>query len=58
LSAPDLSVLDGSVSRLRDALDSGDHDDHLEALLAAEESGKTRKSAVAAIRDRIAGLED
>ena len=58
LSADELAVLDESVSRLRAALESGDHDDYLESLLAAEEAGKTRKSAVAAIRDRIAGLED
>lgn len=58
LSAPDLTVLDGTVSALRTALATGEHDEHLEALLAAEESGKTRKSAVAAINERIEVLED
>ncbi len=57
LPAADLAVLDGSVGRLRAALESGEHDFHLDTLMAAEEAGKTRKSAVAAIRDRLDGLE-
>ncbi len=52
----DLSVLDGSVSSLTAALSSGDHDDSLAELLAAEEAGKTRKTAVAAIQERMAQI--
>ena len=58
LSEVDLSILDGSVGSLIRALATGEHDEHLSDLMAAEESGKTRKSAVAAIRDRQDGLED
>ena len=49
----DLSVLDQSVSALRRALASGDFDGVLADLLAAEEAGKTRKSAVTVITERI-----
>ena len=49
----DLSVLDLSIGKLGEALESGDHDDQLDALLAAEEGGKTRKGAVAALKARM-----
>lgn len=49
----DLSVLDLSVSKLEKALATGDHDDDLDELFAAEEAGKTRKSAVAALLARM-----
>jgi hypothetical protein len=50
-----LDVLDLSVKKLRAALATGDYDMYLEALLEAEESGKTRKTAVEALEDRIGG---
>lgn len=50
--APDLSILDLSVSQLEAALESGAHDAQLSALLAAEEAGKTRKGAVKALEAR------
>lgn len=49
----DLSVLDLSVSKLEKALATGDHDDDLDELFAAEEAGKTRKSAVSALLARM-----
>ena len=49
----DLSVLDLSIGKLEEALATGDHDDDLDALLAAEEGGKTRKGAVAALKARM-----
>ena len=48
-----LEVLDQSVTKLRKALATGDYDLYLEALLEAEQAGKTRKTAVDAIQDRI-----
>ncbi len=48
----DLSVLDGSLKDVTQALD-GLSDDHLRELLAAEEGGKTRKSVVAAINKAL-----
>jgi len=48
----DLSILSGSIGSLKEALASGDHDAHLDALLAAEEQGKGRKGAIAAIKAR------
>jgi hypothetical protein len=48
-----LGVLDQSVKAIRKALATGDYDAYLEALLAAENAGKTRKSAVALIEDRL-----
>lgn len=48
----DLSVLDGSIAELEVALASGDHDGHLDELVAAEEDGKTRKGALAALAAR------
>jgi trigger factor len=49
----DLSVLKGAVGVIKSALATGDHDGALDALLAAEESGKARKGALAAIKARI-----
>ena len=50
-----LEVLDQSVTKLRKALATGDYDMYLEALLEAEHAGKTRKTAVDAIQERIGG---
>ena len=52
----DLSVLDLSIGKLGEALAAGDYDDQLDALLAAEEGGKTRKGAVAALKARMESL--
>ena len=52
----DLSVLDLSIGKLGEALATGDHDDQLDALLAAEEAGKTRKGAVSALKARMESL--
>lgn len=49
----DLSILKGAIGKLKDALASGDHDAHLAELRAAEEGGKARKGALAAIDARI-----
>jgi|7_EtaG_2_1085326.scaffolds.fasta_scaffold03870_6 hypothetical protein len=48
-----LEVLDQSVTKLRKALETGDYDLYLQALLEAEQAGKTRKTAVAVIMERI-----
>tara|TARA_R110001583_G_scaffold13263_9_gene57482 strand:+ start:1330 stop:1749 length:420 start_codon:yes stop_codon:yes gene_type:complete len=48
-----LEVLDLSVTKLRQALATGDYDLYLEALLDAEQAGKTRKTAVEAIQERL-----
>ena len=48
-----LEVLDQSVTKLRKALATGDYDLYLQALLEAEQAGKTRKTAVAVIMERI-----
>ena len=48
-----LEVLDQSVTKLRKALATGDYDLYLQALLEAEQAGKTRKTAVAGIMERI-----
>jgi len=50
-----LDVLDLSVKKLRAALATGDYDMYLEALLEAEKDGKTRKTAVDALEERIGG---
>ena len=50
-----LEVLDLSVKKLRAALATGDYDMYLEALLEAEKDGKTRKTAVELLEDRISG---
>ena len=53
-AAPEaLELLDQSVKAIRKALATGDYDAYLDALLAAEQAGKTRKSAVALIEDRM-----
>lgn len=49
----DLSLLDGSVAALERELKTGNYDDILFELLQAEEAGKTRKSAVRAIQERM-----
>jgi hypothetical protein len=54
----DLSPLDGSVAVLVEYLEDIDEVDHVHALMAAEEIGKTRKSAIAAMKERIAELEE
>ena len=48
-----LEVLDQSVTKLRKALATGDYDLYLQALLEAEQAGKTRKTAVEAIQERL-----
>ena len=52
----DLSVLDLSIGKLGEALAAGAYDAQLDALLAAEEGGKTRKGAVAALKARMESL--
>jgi hypothetical protein len=52
----DLSVLDRSVKALRRALRTGRYDDDLDALISAEEGGKTRSSAIEALNDRVAEI--
>ena len=54
----DLSPLDGSVSVLRDYLEDIDDVDYVRALVAAEDIGKTRKSALAAMKERLEELEE
>ena len=49
----DLSILKGAIGALKDALATGAHDAHLQALLDAEQSGKARKGALAAIQARM-----
>lgn len=51
LTNPD--VLDGSVNQLRENLDAGGYDDQLKDLLAAEQAGENRTTAVRAIQERI-----
>ena len=51
--SPPLDLLDMSVAKLARAISSGDHDAHLDALLAAEQAGKTRSTAVQVLQDRI-----
>lgn len=48
----DTSVLDQPIGKLKDALATGAWDDHLDALEAAEKSGKNRKGALDAIAGR------
>lgn len=54
----DLSLLDGSVAVLTEYLEDIDDADYVCALVAAEEIGKTRKSALAAMKDRLKELEE
>jgi len=53
VSAAPLHLLGGSVNDLKSALATGDLDDHLDALLDAEEEGKARKTALDAISERM-----
>lgn len=48
-----LHLLEGSVSDLKEALESGDHDAHLDALFDAEKAGKARKTALEALNERM-----
>jgi len=48
-----VALTKGSVGDLKSGLKSGDHDAHLGAMLAAEEAGKARKGALAAIKERM-----
>lgn len=52
-AAADLSVLDGAVGAVKEALDTGAHDASLQALLDAENAGKGRKGVVSAIEKRL-----
>ncbi len=54
--AGDFSFLEGSVAKVKEALQTGAYDAVLEAILAAEKAGKARKGAIAAIQKRIAEL--
>lgn len=55
-NSPVLDQLDQSVKDLTLALESGKHDKHLKNLLKAEKAGKTRRSAVEAIKDRLSQI--
>jgi len=48
----DVSILTGSVAAVKKALGTGDHDGHLDALVAAEEAGKARKGVLDALAKR------
>ena len=50
-----MSLLDLSVKNLRKALTDNDYGAYVEALLAAEKAGKTRKGAVELLEDLING---
>lgn len=50
--AADTSILDLSIGDLKSALASGDHDATIPALLEAEQAGRNRKGALAALRAR------
>ena len=50
--------LDQSISDLEDALETGEYDDRLEALLEDEKEGQDRKGAKEAINDRIDELSE
>lgn len=51
-----LACLDQSVMKLTEDVASGDYDQHLEAMLAAEQGGKTRRSAVRVLKERISEI--
>ncbi|MCO4743514.1 MAG: hypothetical protein KC912_01915 [Proteobacteria bacterium] len=51
-TAPDLSVLDGSVKAVKAALATGAYDAHLDALASAEAGAKNRKGVLTAIGER------
>ncbi len=48
----DLSILDGAIKDLKAALETGAHDAHLDALIAAETEGRARKGALTALNAR------
>lgn len=48
----DMSVLELTIGKLRDALATGDHDPWLDALLVAEREGQARKGAIRALENR------
>ncbi len=50
------AALEASISELRERLESGDLDDELEAMLAAEQAGRNRKGAISAIEARQKAL--
>ena len=50
----DLAVLDQSIAKLAAALATSDWDADLDALIEAEENGRTRSGALVAIRARMA----
>ena len=52
--APELSLLDKPVKAIERAIRTGKHDGQLEALLAAEEGGKTRSGVVSVLTKRMA----
>lgn len=45
-----------TVSALVESLETGDHDRHLESLLALERAGRERKTAIKAVEDRMKAL--
>jgi hypothetical protein len=49
----ELSLLDSSVKVIEKLLRSGDYDAYLQPLLDAENAGKTRKSVVTLLEDRL-----
>lgn len=49
----DFSVLELTIKALRAALDTGEHDPHLPALIEAEEEGRKRAGALKALEARI-----
>ena len=51
-ASADLSILRGSIKALSASLATGKHDRHLDALEAAERSGKDRKGAIDALDAR------
>lgn len=51
-----LGLLDGSVSEIETGLATGGYDSDLDEMIAAEKGGKTRKSAIAALKARKSQL--
>lgn len=51
-SAPDLSVLEGSIAKVREALATGEYDSILDELAKAERLGSARKGVLAVIDAR------
>jgi hypothetical protein len=48
-----LHLLEGSVTSLKEALETGHYDEHLDALFDAEKAGKNRKTAMDALSERM-----